>query len=71
MQIEARSVSSSSLRPASSGCSDKFGGLVEIDRAAVAVDDLVFGPFDRGVEQIEVADVLEFGGPFPQLSIPW
>ena len=35
----------------------QFGGLVEIDRAAIAIDDLVLGPFDRGIEQIEVADI--------------
>ncbi|MCS3760285.1 hypothetical protein GGE24_001139 [Bradyrhizobium centrosematis] len=27
----------------------KLGGLVEIDRAAIAVDNLVFRPFDRGI----------------------
>ncbi len=32
---------------------------MEVDRAAMAVDHLVFGPFDRGVEQIEVAQIGE------------
>ena len=42
----------------------KLGRLVEVDRAAVAVDDLVLGPFDRGVEQMEVAQVRDALGPF-------
>ena len=46
----------------------KFGRLEEIDRAAIAIDHLVFGPFDRGIEQIEVADVGEAVGPFARSS---
>ena len=35
----------------------KCGHIAEIDRSAVAINHLVFGPFDRGIEQIEVAQI--------------
>ena len=42
----------------------QLGRLQEIDRAAVAINHLVLGPFDRRVEQVVVADVAETLGPF-------
>src|SRR5207237_7255462 len=33
----------------------KLRGFEEVDRAAMTIDDLILGPFDRRIEQIEIA----------------
>ena len=43
----------------------EFGRLEEVDRAAITIDHLIFRPFDRGIEQVVVADVAEAFRPFP------
>ena len=48
------------------GLFGQFGRLVEVDGAAITINDLVFRPLDCGIEQIEVADVCQAAGPFPR-----
>jgi hypothetical protein len=62
VESSASAAISSGARSASNACSPRWEVFLGVRKAAVAIDDLILGPFDRFIEQREAPQPLRLGG---------